>query len=105
MPVHAAVITVILFGHRTWLGQAIIKEALIIVMPGNTAELAPADDFRIIGTIINLADLNLLPVTATTRCAVGQQLPIFAQGLVSQGRPTVFADAGRLNHNHRYTLQ
>src|SRR5260370_40554 len=44
----------------------VIKEALIIVMPGNTAELAPADDFRIIGTIINLADLNLLPVAATT---------------------------------------
>src|SRR5258708_4192460 len=105
MPVRRAVITLIVVGHRAWFGQAIIKEALIIVMPGNTAELAPADDFRIIGTIINLADLTLLPVAATTRYAVGQQLPIFAQGLVSQGCRTVFAEGVGINHNHCFTLQ
>ena len=80
MPVNTVVVVSVFGRDGVGVGEAIVKKAGAIVLPGDVSEFAP---FKSLGGIllgINVADFDIPVVASASGEAVGKQVAVFADG-------------------------
>ncbi len=76
-------------GNNGWIRETIVKEAGVVVLPGDGSKSAPLKSFAIVLPGIDCADFDFLPVASAARDSIGQQRAIFAHSRSAKGNSTI----------------
>jgi len=97
VPVDAVVVVAVFGFDGIGVREAVVKEALVIMLPGDAGEPAPFDCLVIVTAGIDMSDFYLLPVAACGGKAVGKQGAVLANGLGGYGNGAVFTEQVRID--------